>query len=111
MLPICATLRGDWSRAGTCIMVASQTLRRQRVERAGDYVFFVTFGQEQGGHAFEEGITPDGVLTWQSQPRQDFAHPQIREFIQHDELTHTIHLCLRKGGAFHKSQWKAPPCF
>ena len=29
--------------------------------RDKDYVFFVTYGQEQGGHEFDEGITNDGV--------------------------------------------------
>src|ERR1051325_10060346 len=34
--------------------------------RPGDFVFFVTFGQRQGDHVFDEGITHNGVLTWQS---------------------------------------------
>jgi hypothetical protein len=38
--------------------------------RVGDWVFFVTFGQEQGDHVFDESITEDGVLSWQSQPAQ-----------------------------------------
>ena len=32
-------------------------------DREGDFVFFVTFGQEQGDHAFDESITTDGVLS------------------------------------------------
>lgn len=36
--------------------------------RPGDWVFFVTFGKEQGEHVFDESITTDGVLSWQSQP-------------------------------------------
>ena len=36
-------------------------------QREGDFVF-VTYGQSQGEHQFDEGITPDGVLSWQSQP-------------------------------------------
>jgi hypothetical protein len=39
-------------------------------DRPGDWVFFVTFGQSQGEHKFDEVITEDGVLTWQSQPAQ-----------------------------------------
>jgi hypothetical protein len=31
--------------------------------RPRDYVFFVTYGQTQGEHVFDEGITDDGVLT------------------------------------------------
>jgi hypothetical protein len=64
-------------------------------DRPGDFLFFVTFGQRQGEHIFDEGITEEGVLSWQSQPRQGFHHPQIQQFIHHDELTHTIYLFLR----------------
>jgi len=68
--------------------------------RPGDFVFFVTLGQEQAGYVFDEGITDDGVLTWQSQPHQGSSHPQIREFVEHDELKNSIYLFLRtKGGA------------
>jgi Domain of unknown function (DUF3883)/Domain of unknown function (DUF3427) len=68
--------------------------------RPGDYVFFVTLGQQQGEHVFDEGITEDGVLSWQSQPRQDLESPQISEFIEHDELTNSIYLFFRtKRGA------------
>jgi hypothetical protein len=37
--------------------------------RPHDFLFFVTFGQQQGTHVFDEGITDTGVLSWQSQPR------------------------------------------
>ena len=42
-------------------------------------------------------ITEDGVLTWQSQPRQGLRDPQIRQFIEHDELKKSIYLFLRTG--------------
>jgi hypothetical protein len=64
-------------------------------DRPGDYVFFVTFGQEQSGHVFAEGITTEGVLTWQSQPRQSLSDKQILQFIRHDELRNSIYLFLR----------------
>jgi hypothetical protein len=64
-------------------------------DRPGDFVFFVTLGQEQAGHVFDEGITKEGVLTWQSQPRQGLRNPQIRKFIEHDELKYSIYLFLR----------------
>ena len=48
-------------------------------ERPGDYVFFVTFGQKQSDHEFDEGITADGVLRWQSQPKQSLNDADIRE--------------------------------
>jgi hypothetical protein len=64
-------------------------------KRLGDFVFFVTFGQQQGQHVFDEGITEEGVLSWQSQPKQSLADRQIQQLIHHDELTHTIYLFLR----------------
>lgn len=63
--------------------------------RTGDFVFFVTFGQSQGDHSFEEFVTEGGVLSWQSQPRQNLATAQIRQFIEHNELTNSIYLFLR----------------
>jgi len=68
-------------------------------ERNSDYVFFVTFGQSQSGHLFDEYITKDGVLTWQSQPQQNFNSTIIQELINHDEDKNSIYLFLRtKGG-------------
>jgi len=64
--------------------------------RDKDYVFFVTYGQEQGDHEFDEGITDDGVLSWQSQPSQGLENPKVREFIDHNDLENNIYLFLRK---------------
>jgi hypothetical protein len=64
-------------------------------ERPNDFVFFVTFGQTQGDHVFDEGVTEDGVLTWQSQPRQGLGSEQIQQLIRHDELQSSIFLFLR----------------
>ena len=68
--------------------------------RDNDFVFFVTYGQSQGNHEFDEGITNDGVLSWQSQPRQKLSDPMIQTLINHDDSVNLIHLLLReKGGA------------
>jgi hypothetical protein len=64
-------------------------------DRPGDYVFFVTFGQTQGSHQFEEYITEDGVLSWQSQPRQRLDDVRIKAFIKHKEEVNNIYLFLR----------------
>jgi len=64
-------------------------------DRPGDFVFLVTFGMQQGNHVFDEGITVDGVLSWQSQPSQTLKEKRIRAFIAHDELVNTIYLFLR----------------
>jgi len=63
--------------------------------RDGDFVFFVTFGKSQGEHKFDESITKDGVLSWQSQPSQGFKTEIIQSFINHDERLNNIHLFLR----------------
>lgn len=63
--------------------------------REGDFVFFVTLGQSQGDHLFDESITSDGVLSWQSQPSKDFDSEVIKSLINHDERINNIHLFLR----------------
>jgi hypothetical protein len=64
-------------------------------KREGDWVFLVTLGQTQGDHAFDESITTDGVLSWQSQPRQGLENETIKSLIAHDERLNNIHLFLR----------------
>jgi hypothetical protein len=65
------------------------------LKETGDTIFFVTYGQKQGTHTFQEAITEDGVLTWQSQPTQKLHHPAIQRLIHHNETRHHIHLFLR----------------
>ena len=36
------------------------------IEDSNDFVFFVTLGTIQSGHAFDEGFTEDGVFRWKS---------------------------------------------
>jgi len=64
-------------------------------DRPGDFVFFVTFGQRQGSHVFDEGITQSGVLSWQSQPQQSLRSGTIQRLIAHDDAEHSIYLFLR----------------
>lgn len=64
-------------------------------DRENDWVFFVTFGKEQGEHTFDESITEDGVLSWQSQPRYELDSDVIKALIGHDERVSNIHLFLR----------------
>jgi Domain of unknown function (DUF3883)/Domain of unknown function (DUF3427) len=63
--------------------------------RPGDYVFFVTFGKTQSDHTFDEGITEDGILSWQSQIRQTLEDERIKQWIDHDEFVNNIYLFLR----------------
>lgn len=68
-------------------------------DRVGDWVFFVTFGQQQGEHLFDESITEDGVLSWQSQPRLGLGSDIIESLINHDDRVNNIHLFLRDSKA------------
>ncbi len=64
-------------------------------KRKKDFVFFVTFGQKQLGHDFDESITEDGILTWQSQPKQTLNNEIILQLINHNHLVDNIYLFLR----------------
>lgn len=63
--------------------------------RPGDFVLIVTFGRSQGDHTFDEGISTEGILRWQSQPQQSLADRVIQELIAHNEDHNTIYLFLR----------------
>jgi hypothetical protein len=52
--------------------------------KPNDFILFVTFGSEQAEHIFDEGVTRDGVVSWQSQPSQALNDPRIRRLITHD---------------------------
>ena len=58
-------------------------------------MFLVTYGQSQGNHIFDEGISPEGLLRWQSQPRQRLVDSGIQQLIHHDDARHSVHLFLR----------------
>ncbi|MBM7623762.1 DUF3427 domain-containing protein [Sporohalobacter salinus] len=64
-------------------------------KRENDFVFFVTYGQSQAGHEFDEAITESGILTWQSQPKQELHHPMIKKLINHNHHIDNIYLFLR----------------
>jgi hypothetical protein len=63
--------------------------------RPGDWVFLVSLGNQQGEHLFDESITEDGVLSWQSQPRLDLSSEVIKSLINHDDRVNNIYLFLR----------------
>ena len=64
--------------------------------RENDFVFIVTYGQSVGMHTFDEGITTDGVLSWQSQPSNKLSDLRISKLINHDEINDNIYLFLRE---------------
>lgn len=61
------------------------------------WVFFVTLGHKEGQHQFDEGITEEGVLTWQSQPKLSLNSFDIQDLIHFDHDKHNIYLFLRKN--------------
>ena len=63
-----------------------------------DFVFFVTYGQSQGDHFFQEGISKNGVITWQSQPRQHLNESRVLRWIEQHQLLVSVKpmLSLRK---------------
>lgn len=63
--------------------------------RDNDFVFFVTYGQSQAGHTFDEWVTEDGILTWKSQANQTLINRTIIKLINHNHLQDNIYLFLR----------------
>lgn len=63
--------------------------------RPGDFVFFASLGQSTGGHTFDEGISTEGILRWQSQPKQTLDNATIQTLIRHDAACNVIHFFLR----------------
>jgi hypothetical protein len=69
--------------------------------RPGDFAFLVTYGQKQGEHNFDESISSEGVLRWQSQPHQRLGDRVIQSLITHQADTNSIYLFLRTADRRH----------
>jgi len=78
---------GSWGLSGIVSIKSTEA----------DFAFFVTYGTSQSGHDFDEDISDDGVLNWQSQPKQKLSDPQIQTLIHHDETKNSIHLFVRQN--------------
>ena len=59
------------------------------------FVFFITYGREQSGHLFKEGINDKGLLSWQSQPKQHLKEKRVRHWIQQKSNNCKISLLVR----------------
>jgi len=67
---------------------------------SGDFVLMVTLGKPVEGNPYQDALTLDGHLFWESQTQQDFKSPAIRKLLEHDPESNSIHLFLRaKEGA------------
>lgn len=65
-------------------------------EMKDDFIFYLTKGSEVRGHSFDEGITSEGVLSWQSQTQNSFKSPNIKKFIEHNESLNNIYFFYRE---------------
>ena len=66
-------------------------------EMNNDFIFLLTKGSEVSGHSFDEGITQDGILSWQSQPQNSFNSESIKKYIEHDEMLNNIYFFYRES--------------
>ena len=67
---------GVWGLQGTV------NIRR----KSEQFVFFVTYGRQQSGHVFEEGISKSGALSWQSQPSQSLEDKRVKHWINQKKI-------------------------
>lgn len=63
----------------------------------GDFVFFVSLGKEKATGGIQEGISTDGVLTWQPASSQALLGRLYKQLINHDESLNFIYLFLGLG--------------
>jgi len=75
---------GSWGISGIVSVPGSE-----------DIVFIVTLGEPTEGNPYQDGVTEDGVLIWQSQKRQTVETPLIQRLISHDCDSSNVHLFLR----------------
>lgn len=62
---------------------------------SGNFVFMVTLGKPSDGNPYQDALTLDGYLIWESQTQQNFESKSIRKLLVHDAETRTIQLFLR----------------
>ncbi|WP_408599756.1 DUF3427 domain-containing protein [Pseudomonas sp. PLMAX] len=64
-------------------------------KESGNFVFMVTLGKLTEGNPYQDALTVDGYLIWESQTRQSFESPVIQKLLVHDPQNRDIHLFLR----------------
>lgn len=63
--------------------------------KSGNFVFLVTLGEPHEGNPYQDELTEDGHLIWESQSRHKFDSPVIQKMLTHDPEQNNIHLFLR----------------
>ena len=72
-------------------------LGKYKKEMDGDFIFFVTIGSSVDGKEWDEGITSNGVVSWQSQNQNSLTSPNTLKFIKHDEQINNIYYFYRQN--------------
>ena len=62
---------------------------------SGNFVFMVTLGKPDASNPYQDALTLDGRLIWESQTQQGFDSPTIRKLLVHDPMVNNVHLFLR----------------
>lgn len=62
---------------------------------SGNFVFMVTLGKPDVGNPYQDSLTLDGRLIWESQTKQGFDSPTIQKLLAHDPIVNNVHLFLR----------------
>jgi hypothetical protein len=62
---------------------------------SGNFVFIVTLGKPVEGNPYQDALTLDGYLIWESQTRQDLQSRVIQKLLAHDPQERNIHFFLR----------------
>ncbi|NMM07426.1 DUF3427 domain-containing protein [Polaromonas sp.] len=68
-------------------------------QRSGNFVFLVTLEKPHEGNPYQDALTEDGYLIWESQSRHELDSPAIQEMLGHDLEQNNIHLFLRGNAA------------
>lgn len=63
--------------------------------KSGNFVFLVTLGKPHEGNPYQDALTEDGHLIWESQSRHKLDSPVIQKMLSHDTEQNNIHLFLR----------------
>lgn len=63
--------------------------------KSGNFVFLVTLGVPHEGNPYQDALTEDGHLIWESQSRHKLDSPVIQKMLSHDPERNNIHLLLR----------------
>lgn len=63
--------------------------------KSSNFVFLVTLGAPHEGNPYQDALTEDGYLIWESQSRHKLDSPVIQKMLSHDPEQNNIHLFLR----------------